>query len=242
MEKETDEHIAGEYVLGTLSHRERQAVKSRLQSDPEFARLVREWEQRLSPLGEQGEDISPSLSVWQKISNRIDQEGRPQTVSLSKNIADLKTSRNRWRAAFAGAMALAASFVGLQISGTQLPYIPANQGGPERLVAVLNPSGSSPGFIIRVDVKRKALEIQRLADKAPTGKDYELWLIEPEQSPQSLNVVGRTDLQKVRYTKLDSSLPKEQPLTFAITLEPEGGSPTGKATGPIVFSGQLYAQ
>jgi anti-sigma-K factor RskA len=32
---------------------------------------------------------------------------------------------------------------------------------------------------------------------------------------------------------------KPQDLVFAISLEPKGGSPTGVATGPIVFSGPL---
>ena len=27
--------------------------------------------------------------------------------------------------------------------------------------------------------------------------------------------------------------------TFAVSLEPEGGSPTGTATGPVLFSGKL---
>jgi anti-sigma-K factor RskA len=27
--------------------------------------------------------------------------------------------------------------------------------------------------------------------------------------------------------------------TYAVTIEPEGGSPTGVATGPIVFTGKL---
>jgi len=27
--------------------------------------------------------------------------------------------------------------------------------------------------------------------------------------------------------------------TYAVTVEPEGGSPTGVATGPIVFTGKL---
>ena len=27
--------------------------------------------------------------------------------------------------------------------------------------------------------------------------------------------------------------------TFAVSLEPEGGSPTGQPTGPVVFSGKL---
>ncbi len=27
--------------------------------------------------------------------------------------------------------------------------------------------------------------------------------------------------------------------TFAVSLEPEGGSPTGQPTGPVLFSGKL---
>jgi anti-sigma-K factor RskA len=29
--------------------------------------------------------------------------------------------------------------------------------------------------------------------------------------------------------------------TFAVSLEPEGGSPTGAPTGPVVFAGKLIA-
>jgi anti-sigma-K factor RskA len=28
--------------------------------------------------------------------------------------------------------------------------------------------------------------------------------------------------------------------TFAVSLEPEGGSPTGSPTGPVLFSGKLF--
>jgi anti-sigma-K factor RskA len=28
---------------------------------------------------------------------------------------------------------------------------------------------------------------------------------------------------------------------FAVSLEPEGGSPTGQATGPVMFTGKLVA-
>jgi anti-sigma-K factor RskA len=29
------------------------------------------------------------------------------------------------------------------------------------------------------------------------------------------------------------------PLTLAVSLEPEGGSPTGQPTGPVLYQGQL---
>ena len=34
-------------------------------------------------------------------------------------------------------------------------------------------------------------------------------------------------------------MPAPDDLTLAISLEPKGGSPTGVATGPIVFTGSL---
>ncbi len=248
MEKETIDDIAGEYVLGTLSHEEREAARERLKTDANFARLVREWEERLNPLSETQEPVAAPLGIWHKISHALDDQ--PVIASIPEvtetdvpqdNVAKLTTSRNRWRAAFIGAMALAASFIGLQATGVYLPFFP-KPAAEGRFIAVLNPSGSTTGFVIRVDVGTKKLEIQRLANKAPTGKDYELWVIEPDKAAKSLNVVGRNAVQQVSYSNFDNTSTENQSLTFAITLEPEGGSPTGKATGPIVFSGQLITQ
>lgn len=256
MDKETNEHIAGEYVLGTLSHEERVTASERLKTDAEFARLVHEWEDRLSPLADAGEPVAAPLGIWHKISNRLDEQPprvesadilninetlEEVTHSAISPVAQLRTSRNRWRAAFVGAMALAASFIGLQAVGIYLPFFP-KPIAEGRFIAVLNPSGSSTGFVIRVDVSSKRLEIQRLAEKAPSGKDYELWVIEPKQPPKSLNVVGRNNVQQVGYSPLGDSTDGSKPLTFAISLEPEGGSKTGQPTGPIVFSGQLISQ
>ena len=235
-DKELDE-IAGEYVLGTLNNAERAEAEQRIQSDAQFAAMVSAWEQRLAPVAGSIGEIAPPGTVWQKISDRLG-VGHASTLSVEAGdgqIIQLKRSRNRWRNAAIGAMALAASFIGLQALGIYLPFLPTQT--PEgRFVAVLNPSGSDPGFLIRVDVKTKRLEIERIASQAPDGKDYELWIIEPDEKPKSLNVVGRDKLQQVNYRSEAAS----EALVFAITLEPEGGSPTGEATGPIVFSGKLF--
>ncbi len=260
MEKETLDDIAGEYVLGTLSHEERRAANERLKTDANFARLVHEWEKRLSPLSETQEPVAAPLGIWHKIADRLDDQPVNDPITqfaetnadtstdagtkaskIPDNVTKLVSSRNRWRAAFVGAMALAASFIGLQAVGIHLPFLP-KPAAEGRFIAVLNPSGSSTGFVIRVDVGTKKLEIQRLASEAPTGKDYELWVIEPDKAAKSLNVVGRNAVQQVSYSNFENANKDNQSLTFAITLEPEGGSPTGKATGPIVFSGQLITQ
>jgi anti-sigma-K factor RskA len=44
-----------------------------------------------------------------------------------------------------------------------------------------------------------------------------------------------------RKIPLPTSTHVEQ-ASFAVTVEPPGGSPTGKATGPIVYSGQLLKE
>lgn len=255
MTDEELEDIAGEYVLGTLSHQERKAAAVRLETDPRFAALVEAWENRLAPFNDDP-SLSPDVvlapdEIWDKVYDRIsaalpldapatrDELGAPPLLTQNSainepSITSLIQSRNRWRSAAIGAFALAAAFVGLQAGGIYLPFMP-KPAAEGRFVAVLNPQGTDPGFLIRVDVGAKQLKIERLAQEAPSGKDYELWLIEPDQQPKSLNVVGRDKLQQVSFTPDHEG----EVLQFAVTLEPEGGSPTGVATGPIVFSGQL---
>ena len=248
MDDELD-HIAGEYVLGTLSLDERKDVEARLEHDRDLVQAVKRWEQRLAPLNDDEAltqtQIHPPDSVWQSIAPHLGEQadvkkflqGVGDNVFAVIALERLKQSRNRWRSAAIGAMALAASLIGLQALGISLPFMqPPSSIVEQRLVGVLNPSGSSPGFLIRVDIANKRLEVERLTKEASSGKDYELWLIEPDSAPKSLNVVGRNKVQEISY----QSAVDAKGLTFAITLEPEGGSPTGKATGPIVYSGTLF--
>ncbi|MCV6801492.1 anti-sigma factor domain-containing protein, partial [Achromobacter ruhlandii] len=75
--------------------------------------------------------------------------------------------------------------------------------------------------------------LQDLASRAG-GKALELWVIPPGQAPQSVGLVAPEGL---------TALPRAQGLegvqTLAITLEPPGGSPSGKPTGPVIMSGDV---
>lgn len=259
------EEIAAELALGTLSLEEWQEAKHRLETDPHFARLVAYWDYRLAPLDVKDGDVVPPFGIWHRVSNRIDElagttetraafhqdrntpdehagqsESDDQAATQNNTVfAALKRSRNRWRSAFAGAVALAAGFIGLQMAGVHIPFLPQAQV-EDKFVAVLNPSGASPGFLIRVDVGAKQLIIERMVGQAPAGKDYELWLIEPEQAPKPIKVVGREKVQQVDFSQLQANQDSAKQLTLAISLEPEGGSPTGKVTGEVLFSGALF--
>ena len=78
--------------------------------------------------------------------------------------------------------------------------------------------------------------VRPVAAKAPSGKSLELWYIERVKSPKSMGVVsGGNDPIKM---PLPAGISLEK-ATFAVTVEPKGGSPTGDPTGPVIYSGQL---
>ena len=79
------------------------------------------------------------------------------------------------------------------------------------------------------------LTLTRTAGRAASaGKDYELWLIDGDKPPVSLGVL----------TAASVTIPAPKAAVgflLAITLEPKGGAPEGKPTGPILAAGPLQA-
>ncbi len=65
-------------------------------------------------------------------------------------------------------------------------------------------------------------------------RSLELWAVPSSGAPRSLGVISPTGLTVVRRGGvLDNTT------ALAVTLEPPGGSPTGQATGPILYLGPL---
>lgn len=67
---------------------------------------------------------------------------------------------------------------------------------------------------------------------AAAGKDYELWIIEGDKAPVSLGVLSQASVTIAAPKAAAGYL-------LAITLEPKGGAPEGKPTGPILAAGPL---
>jgi anti-sigma-K factor RskA len=67
-----------------------------------------------------------------------------------------------------------------------------------------------------------------------TGKDLELWALPPGAShPMPLGVLSAGGL---RVAIADIVQPSTK---LMVSLEPQGGSPTGQPTGPVLYSGAL---
>jgi anti-sigma-K factor RskA len=139
-----------------------------------------------------------------------------------------------WRTAAIGAMALAAGLAGFIISG---PILVAPPGG--RYVALLEGPENAPAFIATVDLDAGGLSLRQIGGEAPAGKDFELWAVGGGRSqPQSLGLI--TAGYRLPLKRLTASPGGLADTVLAVSLEPDGGSPTGLPTGPVVYSGKLW--
>jgi anti-sigma-K factor RskA len=104
---------------------------------------------------------------------------------------------------------------------------------------LLQKDSASPAFILTVDAATKNFTVRRVGATPEPGKSYELWIVSDRlQRPRSLGVIGGNDFTaRPALASYDSDTVNRA--TYAVTVEPEGGSPTGVATGPIVFTGKL---
>ena len=222
--------LAGEYVLGTLPAAERAQVAARRQREADLDRAIAAWERRLAPLNNAIADAEPPAGTLQKIERRLRDDvmpGNPAVVDLTRRL-------QRWRTTALAASAIAASL--LVTLGAQ-HYTPKPK--TKNLVAVLQKDAGSPAFLVTVNVDDRVMTVRPVAAKHEAGKSFELWIIHDSLGkPKSLGVIDETQptrgptLAAYKSDVIEAS-------TYAVTLEPEGGSPSGAPTGPVVFAGKM---
>ena len=108
----------------------------------------------------------------------------------------------------------------------------------DRLVAVLQHEPTGPAFLLTLDTQRRTLVVRRVSATPETGKNYELWLISKRLgAPRSLGVVGAGEFTE-RALPGNYDVDTLRNASYAVSLEPPGGSPSGAPTGPILFTGK----
>jgi anti-sigma-K factor RskA len=179
------------------------------------------------------------------------------TPADTSNVVQLSARARRWRNVAAAATAMAASLIAMiatQIYApdrlpdglrpkvrTQVVEVKNTAAPPPsgQFVALLQKDSASPAFILTVDGASKNFTVRRVAAAPEPGKSFELWLVSDKlPGARSLGVIGSKDFTtRPALAAYDADTVNKA--TYAVTLEPEGGSPTGVATGPIVFTGKL---
>ncbi len=235
--------IAADFVLGQLDPAERQAISARLLREPDLARAVAGWERRLAPLNALTPSVAPPSHIFPAIEARITALGAGAIGASASaggldapaggaRIIDLTSRLRRWR--------LAAGFTGALAASLAVFTAVREVRQPENFVAVLQKDAQSPAFILTVDLKAQSFTVRSVAAEAQPDNSYELWLVSDRfAAPRSLGVVGQGKFD-TRRSLAGYAPDLVSEATFAVSVEPKGGSPSGVPTGPVVYAGKLF--
>ena len=226
------DELAGEYVLGTLDAVERATAAARRQREPALDAAIREWETRLAPLNALAASMPPPKDLFRRIEQRISGDTLQQNTAAVAELAALRRHVTRWKRVAAAASAIAASallMIGLRDTSYREP--------PKTYVAVFAKDDILPSFYLTMDLEKRELTIRPIDAQKQPGRTYQLWIASDQlgPAPQSLGLVDdNLAPTRKRLTTFDASL--LQRATFGVSLEPAGGSPTGRPTSPALHA------
>lgn len=215
--------LAGEYVLGLLSPAEQAAASAKMASDAAFAAEVDAWRRRLEPMLDGGDETPPAY-IWDRIESAL-------PASSGQNLGNRPL--RIWQGLTAASAALAAYFGFL---AWQPPTAVAPPPADTMIAAMAGENGTN-AVTARYDADSGLLLITPVA--LDTGALYpELWVVPSDGQPRSLGIMARARPTQVTV-RADLRQYLSQGALLAITPEPAGGAPNGKATGPIIASGKI---
>lgn len=237
--------LAGEFVLGSLTASERREADLRLETDPDFARLVADWRRRLAPLDDSVPPVAPPADLFARIEGQIAADAVPLPAAASVTPAsDLLLRRlNRWRAA---ALAAAATSTALAASLAALLLAPLPEPEPvvagQKYLAVVNRDGAQPAIVVSVDIQTGIVSLRDLGAEQPADRSLEVWYLAGDGSRPPLSLGVLADSADITHLPVRDADYGRRDAAIAITLEPKGGSPNGDPTGPVVYSGKLIPE
>jgi anti-sigma-K factor RskA len=240
---ERAERLAADYAVGTLRGGARRRFERLLPAHPALAAATAAWSARLQLLAGQVAPVEPPPSVWATIQTRLFGASGAETASAppagtplssASDVSSIRQGRpgqlRFWRGL--SALALAAS-VALAV----IVVRPVPEAAPVVIVLRSTPEGVElvkTGFVASVSADGRALVLKPLAPVViDAAHALELWAVPKAGAPRSLGLIASGDVPTTvtRANLLDDTQ------AFAVSLEPSGGSRTGKPTGPIVSAG-----
>jgi anti-sigma-K factor RskA len=226
--------LADEYVLGLLDDSEMIAVEAELQRNVELQNAVAIARERFLPLDMTAEPVPVSPDLWTRIEAKLpdgQDEGAAPTSAPTPLLTPQPANDNaaaRWRrTAYAG---LAASL--LMAAG--LGFSLMRQVEPLVVAVLVNEAGEVQAVVEDFGSERAVIRL--LSDvSVPADRTMQVWTLpSKDMGPVSMGLI-----EEARSTRLDPpALPRPTDAQlYEITLEPAGGSPTGRPTGPILAKG-----
>jgi anti-sigma-K factor RskA len=220
---EDDIALAGEYVLGLLDAAESASAQVRAATDAAFAAEIDQWRERLQSMASGADSPAPD-HLWHSVEARL-------PVASGQDVGSGKL--RFWQGLTAISMAVAAYFAALNWTQDVPPEIDT----APTLVAALGSETGNAAITARYDAGSGELLLTPVSLK--TGELYpELWVVPADGKARSLGMMATDKPTQVVITPEMRGY-MATGAVLAITPEPAGGAPGGKATGPIIASGKI---
>ena len=228
------EMLAGEYVLGTMSSRARRRFVQLMEERRYIREAVEVWERRLHPLAGRIEPVQPHHRVWEGIRDELrshqgQKSGQNSSSGLLRNLLI-------WRSLAIVASILCAFLVYELLKSPTIPEMPS-------YVAVLESDNHTPMLVAKAIQQPSMRMVIKMMDESiiSPDKDLELWcFMQGSDRVWSMGVLQRSGETVLPLDQESWDMVNES-ASLAISAEPMGGSPTGRPTGPIMYSGNFVS-
>jgi len=228
-----DDILAAEYVVGVLPAEERWTASARIERDAAFARIVDGWEVYFAPLGSGYAPVEAPAAAKAAIDNRLFASSTASPARDSASSAGLWSSLAFWRGLATAAVAALAIY-----AGSTLLRQPIQEPAAQPLFASLAAEGSDVRFLAAYHPSTGEVGLSKISGQPGADRVYELWLVEGQNAPVSMGVIPPGPATRLAVSASNRAKIAAGAV-LAISVEPPGGSPTGKATGPVVAAGDL---
>ena len=199
-------------------------------------RAAREtWEMRLAPMLATAPEIAPPDALLDRIEAEIGAEAPAMAAGaatsfnggpagMGAEVVQLRRRVSLWKGVAAAGMAAAAALA-LYVA---VPQETAPDPVAAKYVAVVTADDSGQtGLLIHFDTGTGVATVIPAGARPPDGASYEMWhLPEGATKPVSLGLLPQNAVARQTIVAGEGDL-------FAISLEPQGGSPTGQPTQPV---------
>lgn len=219
--EEDDTALAAEYALRLLEGEDESILRARMLTDPNFARLVAQWQESFSGMAHAVEPVAPMEATKPALEKRL--FGQPKRRSLW-NFAGL------WQAVSVASIAVAAFLA------FTLVNLPEPQPGALYVTELASENDALRVLAVYNDATNE-LQLSRTSGGPSSGRSLELWGIVDGQNPVSIGLLPEAANGKlVLPADLEEAL---DGLTLAVSDEPAGGSPTGQPTGAVLAAAAI---
>ncbi len=221
--------LAAEYVLGTLRGQAAIRFEKLLQSEHGLRQTLEYWQYRINPLAEVVQPVKPPRRVWKNIQRRIHPYPHSNRSELFWN------NLNFWRGfALASVMLVVGFGLGMWQAAFDRPTVDALE-----YIAILQDHRSEPVLVASVVDGGKALKLDMLSEAyKEAGQIMQVWCI-PKDGGEPVSV-GFINSESNRFNMTVNQMQMlHDAQEIAVSIEPIGGSPFNRPSGPVMYRGSV---